>query len=177
MLIVDYSPNWPRAFVAIQTVLATALTHIDLRIEHVGSTAVAGLAAKPIIDIDLLLGPSVDLSTVADRLAPLGYVHVGDQGIPGRAVFRRPPGPTPHPILDTIPHHLYAGPTNSPELNRHLLFRDYLRQHPADCRAYARLKRDLAERAGQDRKRYAALKEQEARAFVETTLANARDGL
>lgn len=87
-------------------------------IEHVGSTAVPGLAAKPIIDMDVLLGSATDLPLVIAQLASVGYQHRGDLGVTGREAFRAPP--------NDLPHHLYVCPPRSPEYMRHISFRGYL---------------------------------------------------
>src|SRR5579871_1315080 len=115
-------------------------------IEHVGSTAVPGLAAKPIIDLDVLLFSAGDLPSVIARLASLGYEHRGDLGIAGREAFRAP--------LNDFRHHLYVCLPAGKEYRRHIAFRDYLRTHPREARAYASLKRDLARQFRDDREAY-----------------------
>jgi len=93
IVIVDYDPSWPGQFEMLQCRIAKALGDVAARIEHVGSTAVPGLAAKPIIDLDVLLPSTNDLPAAIDRLASLGYEHQGDLGIPGRVAFTSPPDP------------------------------------------------------------------------------------
>ena len=173
MLISSYSPHWPSQFLQICELLTTALGPAHLRIEHIGSTAVPGLAAKPIIDIDIVYARDAPLMPITDALSTLGYFHNGDQGIPGREVFKRRKPSGGHPVLDQIQHHLYACPEGSPELRRHLLFRDYLLTNKKAREEYAKLKTDIASAAAQDRKLYAKLKEQGAREFVERVLAAA----
>jgi GrpB-like predicted nucleotidyltransferase (UPF0157 family) len=119
-------------------------------IEHVGSTAVPGLAAKPIIDIDVVLISATDFSRVIAKLAAAGYEHRGDLGVAGREAFRAPP--------TDLPHHLYVFPSSSPEYARQISFRDYLRTHPADARRYASLKRERAREFGDDREAYTQAK-------------------
>jgi GrpB-like predicted nucleotidyltransferase (UPF0157 family) len=119
-------------------------------IEHVGSTAVPGLAAKPIIDIDTLLRSATDLPLVIARLASAGYEYQGDLGVAGREAFRTPP--------DEIPHHLYVCPPLSGEFRRHVAFRDYLRTHPEHANRYSPLKRELATRLSGDRDAYTQAK-------------------
>jgi GrpB-like predicted nucleotidyltransferase (UPF0157 family) len=164
MLLHPYSPHWPQQFAAIQALLAAALAPLRVHIEHIGSTAIPGLAAKPIIDIDIIYNETADFAAIETALAGLGYRHHGNQGIEGREVFKRMGNG--HAVLDTIPHHLYACLPTAAELRRHLLFRDYLRQHPVARDYYQRLKETIAAEAGQDRKRYAELKELKAGAFV-----------
>ena len=81
-----------------------------------------------------------------------------------------------HPVLDVITHHLYVCPAESAELKRHLLFRDYLREHGWAREEYRKLKKSIAERANQDRKMYADIKEEEAKAFVLRVVKLAESG-
>ncbi len=168
-LIQEYDPAWVLQFNTIKFVLIEALDALDVSVEHVGSTSVPGLAAKPIIDIDIVYRNLDDFQLLVERLSRIGYLHNGDQGIPGREAFKRSlhePGGQPDSVLDTIRHHLYACHANGDELRRHILFRDYLRRHPDAREAYQRLKRQLAEETGQAHKAYAALKETRAREFI-----------
>lgn len=146
VLIENYDPSWPVLFGEMRAKLTDALGDLGVSIEHVGSTAVPGLAAKPILDIDVLLRSAEDLPLAIARLAALGYRHQGDLGIAGREAFATPPG--------TPPHHLYVCRPDSPAFRRHILFRDYLRTHPAEARAYADLKRRLAAQFPDDRVAY-----------------------
>ena len=136
---VEYDPAWPVLFAQIAERVRAAFVGGSLtRIEHVGSTSVSGLPAKPIIDIDVVIPTRADLPETIARLATLGYTHQGDLGIMGREAFRSPP--------DAPPQNLYVCAEDSPELRRHLAFRDYLRAHPDDARRYGELKRELAAR-------------------------------
>jgi GrpB-like predicted nucleotidyltransferase (UPF0157 family) len=146
VLIADYDPHWPEHFEALRSRIAAALGPIAAAIEHVGSTSVPGLAAKPIIDLDVLLRSSSNLSQAIGVLASLGYEHRGDLGIAGREAFRAP--------ADHFPHHLYVCPPDSKEYWRHIAFRDYLRAHPEDAHAYAILKRRLAAQFVSEREAY-----------------------
>lgn len=144
--IVEYDPLWPTHFETLLARIAPMLGDTAYTIEHVGSTAVPGLAAKPIIDIDVLLHSVEDLPLAMTRLASVGYAYRGDLGIPGREAFTTPPS--------DIRHHLYVCPPDSPEYARHLAFRDYLRTHPSEAAAYADLKRGLAAKFRLDRDAY-----------------------
>jgi GrpB-like predicted nucleotidyltransferase (UPF0157 family) len=146
----DYSPHWPQRFETLRSRIAALLNGMAAAIEHVGSTAVPELAAKSVIDIDVLLTSRRHLPVVITQLASAGYEHQGDLGIPGREAFRMPP--------NDIPHHLYVCPPNSHEYRRHLAFRDHLRTHPEDAVSYACLKRDLAVRFSGDRRAYTEAK-------------------
>jgi GrpB-like predicted nucleotidyltransferase (UPF0157 family) len=174
MLIQTYQKSWVDDFDAIKNTLSEALADLDIAIEHVGSTAVPNLAAKPIIDVDIIFKKTIDFEGVKAGLEKIGYSHVGNQGIANREVFKRQETATPHPILDAITHHLYVCPMDSAELERHLLFRDYLRAHESARIFYQNLKIETAEAAQQDRKRYAQLKEKNARDFIDGILEKAK---
>ena len=166
VLIKEYEANWPEGFNKISTVVANALQGIAHRIEHVGSTSIPGLAAKPIIDIDIVYLKPFDFLEIGRRLYKLGYMHNGNQGIPDREAFQRIESHCKHRILDKIRHHLYVCPAESAELKRHLLFRDYLRENEWARKEYSALKKDIAIRANQDHKVYASMKEVEAKDFA-----------
>jgi GrpB-like predicted nucleotidyltransferase (UPF0157 family) len=89
VIVVDYDPNWPRIFETLRQRIAEALGDAAAAIEHVGSTAVPGLAAKPIIDTDVLLASETLLPVAIERLASLGYVHQGNLGIQEREACGR----------------------------------------------------------------------------------------
>src|SRR5438552_7035037 len=120
--IVAYDVEWPRMFRELQDQLSPALADLRVEIEHVGSTAVLGLAAKPIIDIDIVVERVDDIPWVIERLAELGYRHQGDLGVPGREAFRQPAG-----FPD---HHLYAVVRGNAPHRNHIGLRDRLRDRP-----------------------------------------------
>jgi|SRR4029077_12244359 GrpB-like predicted nucleotidyltransferase (UPF0157 family) len=150
VIVLDYDSNWPALFQPLRSRIADALGDMAAAIEHVGSTAVPDLAAKPIIDIDVVLKSELMLPTAIERLATLGYVHRGNLGIPEREAFFAP--------VNDPPHHLYVCPPCSAEFQRHIAFRDYLRAHPRDAKNYGDLKIALAERFREDRFAYNAAK-------------------
>jgi len=134
-----YNPIWKLSFLLIRKRLQSVLHTDDKFIHHVGSTAVEGLPAKPIIDIDIEIETIQFFVDTKQKLLLLGYDHVGDQGIKGREVFKLK-------RWSLLPkHHLYVCVSDSYELKRHLGFRDYLRNHPNTRDAYATLKKDLAQ--------------------------------
>jgi GrpB-like predicted nucleotidyltransferase (UPF0157 family) len=135
IVVVDPDPDWPKVFESLRSTLWPALADIALSIEHVGSTSVPGLAAKPVIDVDVVVPPERVAEGIL-RLIALGYEHLGERGVPGRDAFRRPPA---SPL-----HHLYLCPSNSPALANHLAVRDHLRSDPEAARIYGDLKRCLA---------------------------------
>lgn len=162
VVIVEYDPAWPVVFAELRERLAKTLGETALRIEHVGSTAVPGLAAKPIIDLDIIIQSDAALPEVISKLAAIGYVHEGDLGLAGRHAFSPP--------SDLPKHHPYVCATGNAELERHLAFRDHLRANPTAAELYGQLKRELAERFRHDREAYAVAKT----AFVEDVLRRAR---
>lgn len=174
MVIQAYREHWAADFSKIKEVIKQALGGIDVEIEHIGSTSIRDLAAKPIIDIDISYTPNVKFEQIRQGLERLAYVHRGDQGIVNRDVFKRQEGKKKHEILDTIKHHLYVCPSHSEELQRHLAFRNYLKEHPTERKEYEKLKYEIAELADQDRKAYAQIKEIKAKAFIESILVKAQ---
>jgi GrpB-like predicted nucleotidyltransferase (UPF0157 family) len=152
IVIVDYDPDWPRRYEVLRARIAPAVGDLAAEIVHVGSTSVPGLAAKPIIDLNIRLRSSADLPTVIERLASLGYRHEGDLGIVAREAFATPPGYSVHD------HHLYVCAPDWAGHTDQIAFRDYLRAHPRAARAYARLKRSLAGKYRDNRGAYANAK-------------------
>lgn len=137
--IADYDPAWPRCFEAEAQRLHGALDGIALRIEHVGSTAVPGLAAKPVIDIQISVAALHPVEAYRAPLESLGYTYA----IRPFPYFHRPYF-WPHS------HHVHVREAGSEEEARILRFRDWLRRHRGDRRAYEALKRSLASVADAD---------------------------
>jgi len=173
MLIREYQESWAKDFNRIKMILQEKDSLCDLRIEHIGSTAVEKLASKPIIDIDIVYKNIYAFDKVKSDLEDLGYFHNGNQGIEGREVFKRVQGKEFHKVLDVIDHHLYVCHVNNEEFRRHLSLRDFLRENEKERIEYERLKCEIATRANQDRKEYAKLKEVVARDFIEAILSKA----
>jgi GrpB-like predicted nucleotidyltransferase (UPF0157 family) len=131
----DYDPVWADRFAAASSLLGEALSGLIIATEHVGSTSVPGLPAKPIIDIDLLIGDTTDESRYLPALEELGY----------RLVLREPWWYGHRMLVSPAEDvHLHVWPAGAPEPVRHRLFRDWLRAHPADRDLYAATKRRLA---------------------------------
>jgi len=149
ILIREYDPTWPDQFDEIAARARTALGSLVVRIEHIGSTAVPGLAAKPIVDLDVVVSPQ-DVLEAIQRLSDVGYVHEGNLGIAEREAFRPPPGEPRH--------HLYVVSETATELQRHVAFRDALRADPTLRAKYAALKRTLAAQHGNNRDAYSEAK-------------------
>ena len=150
--VVPYDKRWVQSFLEIKAEIKEALGDLALTVEHVGSTSVEGLSAKPVIDIDVVIADETVLDAVISALATIGYEHEGNLGIEGREAFRY----TGKDHLQK--HHLYVCPKNSPELRRHLAFRDYLRSHPAAAEEYGRIKAEGARQFPNDIDGYVAYK-------------------
>ena len=135
IVIEDYDPAWPERFEAAASVVTAALGDLVVSIEHVGSTAVPGLAAKPIVDIDLTIDDTADETRFVPALATSGY-----------RLLLREPWWYGHRMLISAEEdvHLHVWPTGAPEAVRHLLFRDWLRTHPSDRELYESAKRRIA---------------------------------
>ncbi len=175
MLIVEYQESWEKDFNSLKKVFEENISVSNIRIEHIGSTSIKGLAAKPIIDIDIVYENSESFKVIKDDLLALGYYHNGNQGIIGREVFKRSKKEDKHITLDTIQHHLYLCQISSDELRRHLFFRNYLRENPKERKEYEKLKYKIAEITNEDRKEYAKLKEVMAREFVESIIEKSKE--
>ncbi|MEA5459913.1 GrpB family protein [Arcicella sp. LKC2W] len=175
MLIQEYNPNWKNDFEAIHKVLHETLSNHIIAIEHIGSTSVPHLAAKHIIDIDVIYDRNTDFEAIKTRLESIGYFHNGNQGIENREVFKRSKI-VKNEVLDKITHHLYVCPNDSEELQRHILFRDYLRSDETARIQYQKLKYEIAEAINQDKKKYAALKELKAKDFIDGIIERAKIG-
>ncbi|MBO4477348.1 MAG: GrpB family protein [Lachnospiraceae bacterium] len=138
VLVEKYDAAWAQDFRQIEQELKEALGDLALRIEHVGSTSVKGLSAKPIIDLDIVIPDYSRFDAVVAALETIGYNHEGDLGIPGREAFK-------YSGKEHLRrHHLYVCTETSEELKRHLAFRDYLRSHPEAVREYSRVKEEGA---------------------------------
>ncbi|RYB90705.1 GrpB family protein [Nocardioides glacieisoli] len=145
--VVDWSPGWAEQFEAVAAVLRDALAGIgSARVEHVGSTSVPGLAAKPILDIDVVVD-AADVTGAVTALESVGYVHRGDLGVTGREAFYAPDEPRRHVYVCT------AGTTN---VRNHLAVRDVLRARDDLRDAYAAVKLALAADPAMDIETYIA---------------------
>jgi GrpB-like predicted nucleotidyltransferase (UPF0157 family) len=175
MTITAYDPRWPGWFTALARVYLRELGALCVDVEHIGSTSVPGLAAKPILDIDLVIHSRSALPDVVARLTRLGYRHEGDLGIAGREAFARHGDDVPRDgtgARQWPAHHLYVCDVDAPALEQHLRFREWLRAHPDDAAAYARLKQRLGHLLRNDREGYTAAKT----AFIEHALLETRKG-
>ena len=149
-LIVGYDANWPVWFEQLRLRFDEALVGIPHTIEHVGSTAIPGMAAKPIIDLDIVVEPG-RLAETIERLSASGYVHEGDLGCPGREAF----DVKDKTLKAELPrHHPYVCERGNRYLNEHLAFRDFMRVHPEWVDRLNAVKWSLVRRNPNDRKAY-----------------------
>jgi GrpB-like predicted nucleotidyltransferase (UPF0157 family) len=148
---------WHQLFAEEETQLRHAIGEQVVAIEHVGSTAVCGLSAKPIIDIAVAVREIADAGKCVTQLEGIGYESRGELGIPGRQYFTKG---------DPRTHHLHMVELNSELWRSHLLFRDYLRQRPEAAKEYENLKTELARKHAENREAYTEGKA----AFIEGVL-------
>jgi GrpB-like predicted nucleotidyltransferase (UPF0157 family) len=146
--VVPYDEAWPSTFVTEKQSLSDMLGECVLAIHHIGSTAVPGLPAKPIIDILLEVSDLFVFDIRSPLLAGLGYQAKGEFGIPGRRYFTKGG--------ERRTHQLHAFKRSDTNVTRHLAFRDYLRTHPEIAVEYADLKRRVAASCENDIERYSA---------------------
>lgn len=159
--LLDYDRDWPRKFETHARVIADALRDFALRIEHIGSTSVPGLAAKPIIDILVVVPDSGDESAYLSRLEAAGYVlRVREPDWNEHRMFRTPE--------QDVHIHVYSA--GCPEVQRNLAFRDRLRRNVDDRRRYERTKRELAAKEWPDMNAYAEAKTE----VIESIIAASR---
>jgi GrpB-like predicted nucleotidyltransferase (UPF0157 family) len=143
--LVPYDPTWPLEFEAEAARIERACADLELRLEHIGSTAIPGLSAKPIIDILAGRPPRAAVAPYIAAMKQIGYEHKGAYGIPGRQYFRRGAPRS---------HHVHMVSWTSAFWREHLAFRDFLRDHPERAREYDALKRELAPVSGDDHAAY-----------------------
>lgn len=146
--LVSYDRDWPELYLEESARIHAAVAAVGLTplvLEHIGSTAIPGLAAKPILDVLAGVMSGAPMRRYIGPLVVAGYVHRGEQGIPGREFFRRG---------EPRAYHVHMTAIGSPVWQEHLRFRDYLRRHPDARDEYARLKQALAARFPRDREAY-----------------------
>jgi len=144
IVVEPYNPAWPDEYEKIRAYIWPHISDLAQQIVHTGSTSVPGLAAKPIIDFNIIINSYDDFPQIVERLSSLGYEHDGDGGIASRERFK---GGKQDIFMD---YHMYVCPKDSPEHERQILFRDYLREHDDARDEYAALKQNLAEKYRHD---------------------------
>lgn len=131
-----YSENWVQMFQNEAEFLKTIFGDVIFRYEHFGSTSVPDLKAKPIIDMMCLVNDIEKVDLFNEKMSSLGYDVAGDWGISGRRLFRKGG--------ENRTHHIHFYQIDNPQIERHLIFRDYLRSHPEEVARYSRFKEELA---------------------------------
>jgi GrpB-like predicted nucleotidyltransferase (UPF0157 family) len=134
--VVDYNPAWPWMFELERESLYQVLGAVAIAIHHIGSTAVSGLSAKPVIDIIVEATSVADIDCHESAMTGIGYEPKGEFGIPGRRFFQKGG--------DNRTHHVHAFAQGNPQVLRHIAFRDYRRQNPLMASEYDELKRRVA---------------------------------
>ena len=164
VVIAAYDPSWPEIYAGEAQAIRQALGDVLVGVEHVGSTAIPGLAAKPIIDILAGVTSFAAGTAAIPALEGLGYDCRGENGIPGRLFFRKG-------LIDfRRTHHLHVVELGHEQWASMLTFRDYLRSHPGDARRYEALKRELSVKYRDNRRAYTNGKAD----FVQAILEKAR---
>lgn len=143
--LMPHTELWHQLFAEEEARLREVIGEHVVAIEHIGSTAICGLSAKPIIDIAAAVHETADAEKCVEPLENIGYEYRGESGIAGRYYFVKGEPRT---------HHLHMVASGSDVWRSHLLFRNYLRQNRAVAEEYERLKRDLAEKYKRDRETY-----------------------
>ena len=150
VILSEYNPKWIDRFAQLKSFFEDTLGGLMITIEHVGSTAVPKMVAKPIIDIDVVIEQK-NFNQVKVRLKEVGYIHQGNLGILGREAFDL----TNEELKNKLPvHYLYVCNKDSVELKRHLAFRDFLCGNPEYIIQYSKLKQELVKKYDGDRKSY-----------------------
>ena len=139
VIVVPYDETWSSSFEEIKKEIESVIGELIIGIEHVGSTSVEGLSAKPCIDIDVIIKDYSIFDDVVSKLETIGYIHEGDLGIKDREAFKY----LNKPHLQQ--HHLYVCPQYSEELHRHIIFRDFLRANPEVSKRYGAVKEKTAQ--------------------------------
>lgn len=156
-----YHDKWPVLFETEQEIIKSAIDDHIVDIQHVGSTAIIGMPAKPILDIAIAVDDFETARVCIVPLTNLGYTFKGENGIPHRHYFQKG---------ELCTHHLHMVEETSEEWTKLILFRDYLRSNQRVSEAYRDLKIDLLERTNGDRKSYQAAKS----AFIDGVVEKAR---
>ena len=148
VVVLSYDAAWQSDFEKIKHEIEEAIGDLIISVEHVGSTSVEGMSAKPCIDIDVIINDYSIFTAVVDRLKSIGYIHEGDLGIKDREAFKY------SGKMYLQMHHLYVCPKYSEELHRHITFRDFLRSNPKAARKYSLIKEKAAELFPNDINKY-----------------------
>ncbi|MEK3713547.1 GrpB family protein [Paenibacillus sp. FSL R7-0333] len=168
----DYNPDWVNRYQEEASFLTTIFADEIVRFEHFGSTSVPGLKAKPVIDMMCIVKDISNIDSYNNKMNGLGYDVAGDWGIPGRRLFRKGG--------EARTHHIHCYQADNPQIERHLVFRDYLRAHPAEAARYSQFKQELADhfedtsQYGPAKKAFVSSMEQQALSWYASLRSDAR---
>lgn len=157
VIVSDYNENWKRQFQEAAAEIQEVFGKECIAIHHIGSTAIDGLAAKPIIDLMPVVREIEAVDQFNSRLEKRGYIAKGENGLPGRRYFQKGG--------DERTHHVHIYEKGSNEIKRHLAFREYLKKHPQKAEKYGTLKKELAKKYPIDIESYIQGKEQLVKAI------------
>ena len=148
VVVLPYNVQWKDDFEKIKSEIINAIGDLIIGVEHVGSTSVEGMSAKPCIDLDVIIKDYSDFDIIVSRLEMIGYIYEGNLGIKDREAFKY----FNKPHLRT--HHLYVCPQKSEELYRHIAFRDFLRSNVDAVKKYSYVKEMAARLFPHDIEKY-----------------------
>ena len=159
-----YNPKWKTLFEEESALIFSAAENFIIDIQHIGSTAIPDVVAKPIIDILAAIDSLSNISKIIEPLKKIDYIHRGEQGIPGRHLFVKGGE-------GFRTHHLHVVVKNHQEWTKHILFRDYLRANPKEADKYSRLKQVLLKKFEFEREKYTTGKSE----FIEKIIKKAKE--
>lgn len=162
----DFSDNWAQMFHDESQFLKTIFGDEIVKFEHFGSTSVRGLKAKPVIDMMCIVKNIEIIDSFNDKMDSLGYDVAGEWGIPGRRLFRKGG--------ENRTHHIHFYQQSNPHIERHLIFRDYLRTYPQEAETYSNFKEQLA-RQFDDTREYSLAKKQFVKEMEQKALSWSRE--
>ncbi|TET77291.1 MAG: GrpB family protein [Candidatus Heimdallarchaeota archaeon] len=158
-----YNPQWKEFFKKEKKLISSVITAFLIDIQHIGSTAIPNIVAKPIIDVAVAIDSLDNIEKIIPPLENIGFIYRGEQGIPDRHMFVK--GGENYRT-----HHLHVMQKDHYEWNKHILFRDYLKKHPNDAKQYSELKQKLFLKYGNDREKYTESKSE----FIQNIIEKAK---
>ena len=159
----QYNPKWEELFKYESRLISSAISNLLVDIQHIGSTAIPNIVAKPIIDIAGAIDSLENIDKIIVPLYGIGYTYRGEQGIPGRHLFVK--GGEGYRT-----HHFHIMQKDHYEWKKHILFREYMREHPQEAKQYSELKQKLFIKYGNDREKYTDSKSD----FIENIIEKAK---
>ena len=153
VILKDYNKEWSKLFDKEAKLISSIISNYLVNIQHIGSTAIPGIVAKPIIDIAIGIDDLSNIKQIITLLEEGGYEYRGEQGIPDRHLFVKG-------NEECRTHHIHVMVNTSYEWKKHILFRDYLKSNPKVAKQYSELKKRLAAKFEFDREKYTNGKEE-----------------